>query len=323
MMRTPMPSKQRNIVEVRERHDGQRLDNFLFSQLKGVPRGHIYRIVRTGQVRVNRGRSRPSHRLHTGDVVRLPPNCTVTRGATDVPAHLTAPVFDVLFEDPYLAVLDKPAGFAVHAGSGIRTGLIEWLRSTRPDDQYIELVHRLDRATSGCLLVAKQPDVLRRLQAGLHAPGDDRSRISKIYLALVEGTWSGGRRRVTEALRKYALRSGERMVTVCADGRPAMSDFDPVRRLRGATLVSVEIFTGRTHQVRVHAAHSGHPVAGDEKYGDRNFNRLMRAHGLERMFLHAWRIGFTHPVTQQNLWIESPLPRPLESVIDRIASDET
>jgi 23S rRNA pseudouridine955/2504/2580 synthase len=304
------------IVEVDPGRDGQRIDNFLMAQLRGVPRSHIYRLLRTGQVRVNKGRIKPTYRLKEGDQVRIPP---VDSAPGETPPRVSAGLVAglgaaVLLEDNDLLILDKPAGVAVHGGSGLRYGLIEGLRALRPDCPDIHLVHRLDRDTSGCLLVAKNRRLLPALQALFRAGG----RVEKRYLALVKGRWAGGGRTVDLRLNRGRLRSGERMVQVDEAGRDAVTRFIPQQRFRDATLVEAVLGTGRTHQIRVHAAGIGHPIAGDDKYGDEAFNRRMRALGLKRIFLHAHALGFDHPRDGSPVAVSSPLPRVLREVLEKL-----
>jgi 23S rRNA pseudouridine955/2504/2580 synthase len=301
-------------------HAGQRLDNFLLGQLKGVPRTYIYRVVRRGEVRVNSGRSRPDYRLCEGDRVRIPP---VRMGATRIPAELADNRVGerygwlearVLHEDEALLVIDKPAGIPVHGGSGAPVGVIEALRALRPQAPFLELAHRLDRDTSGCLMLAKSRAALGALHRDLR-----RGAADKRYLALVEGRLRAEHRRVSAALDRPGGR-GSRAVRVDEEGgREAESVFHTVRHFPGATLVEIQLLTGRTHQARVHAAHLGHPIAGDEKYGEREFNRRLRAQGLKRLFLHAARLMLPHPVHGRPLRLESPLPPDLEAVLERLA----
>ncbi len=311
-------------LEVDDTHSGQRLDNFLLATLKGVPRSRIYRLVRTGEVRINKGRRRPDYRLREGDIVRIPP--VRTRPADALPRlrpererELEA---SVIYEDEALLVLNKPSGMAAHGGSGIRLGAIESLRLARPQARQLELVHRLDRETSGCLMVAKKRSALRRLHEALREGG--RRGVDKRYLALVRGVWQQGKQmRVSAPLLRNVRRSGERVVTVADTGKASETLFRPLRGFRDATLVELGLLTGRTHQARVHAAHIGHPIAGDEKYGDADFNRMLRAIGLRRLFLHAASLEFLHPVTREKLRIEAPLPAELQTVLEGLEkSDE-
>lgn len=298
-------------------HAGQRLDNFLLSVLKGVPRSRIYRIVRRGEVRINRCRARPEYRLRAGDQVRIPPLRTASPRPTPVGE---CPVGAVLYEDEDLLVLDKPSGVPVHSGSGVAAGLIESLRARRPQNPGLELVHRLDRETSGCLIVAKNRRALLALHALLR--GSEQS-VDKRYLALVSGRWYGGPRTLELGLTRNVMRSGERMVEVDRDGRVSLSIVSAARRFADATLVEIQLLTGRTHQARVHLAHIGLPIAGDRKYGDREANRRFRERGLRRVFLHAASLRFPHPVTGATVEVAAPLPVELESVLDALDSDST
>lgn len=305
-------------VRIGEHQAGQRIDNFLITQLKGVPRTHIYRILRKGEVRVNKGRIKPDYRLQEGDVVRVPP---VRTGEAPPPSQPGSRVLElieqsIIFEDDALLILNKPAGIAVHGGSGVNYGVIEALRALRPQAPFLELGHRLDRDTSGCLVVAKKRSALRAFQERLRSGG-----MEKQYLALVKGRWGGGSRRVSAPLRKNVLSSGERIVRVDPEGKPALSIFEPLTLYTGASLMRVTLVTGRTHQVRVHAAHAGHPLAGDDKYGDADFNRYMAARGLKRLFLHASALQFTLPMERpRDIAVSAPLPPELTTVLDRLES---
>ncbi len=300
-------------VPVAPEYAGQRIDNFLLRLLKGAPKSLIYRLVRTGQVRVNGRRIRPDHRLQGGDQVRIPP---VRLGEPSPPARPPAALRQqleaaILLEDNHLLILDKPSGLAVHGGSGVSFAAIETLRAMRPSCDFLELAHRLDRDTSGCLIMAKKASILREIHAAL-AEG----RFEKQYLALVRGPWLHGTRTVDAPLQKYVLRSGERKVEVMDDGKPSCSRFRLIHPLRIASLMEVTLVTGRTHQIRVHAAHVGHPVAGDERYGDEGFNLLMKTHGLQRLFLHAHRVSFT--LAGRDITLSAPLPESLKRVLDRL-----
>lgn len=300
-------------ITVDEEFGGQRLDNFLLRELKGVPRSLIYRIVRRGEVRVNDGRSRASTRLQGGDRVRIPP--LRVPDPTVEPAEGLSIDLKVLFEDEFLIVVDKPAGLAVHAGSGVRAGLIEILRRQRPQDRFLDLVHRLDRETSGCLLLARRRSALRRLHEDLRIKPGGNKQFSKKYQALLLGVWDARNNVIEIPLRKNAERGGERIVVPDADGRYARSFFTVMQQFEQSALMEVSLFTGRTHQIRVHAAASGHPVLGDEKYGDKDANAVFRSVGLRRLFLHATELGFLHPVTQERVLVRSPLPRKLGEVL--------
>ncbi len=300
------------LVEIDGGHEGQRIDNFLLATLKGVPRSHIYRLLRKGEVRVNKGRIKPVYRLRAGDVVRIPPVRVGVRAVQgDVPAGLVARLEEAIrHEDDDLMVLDKPAGLAVHGGSGIPYGLIEALCRMRPALPELALVHRLDRETSGCLLLAKRRSVLLALQAQFQ-----NEEIGKHYLALVKGVWLDGEREVALPLARSRAQGGRRLMQVQPDGRPAVTLFTPRAFYAGATLMAVTLRTGRMHQIRVHAAWQGHPLAGDEAYGDPAFNRHMRKQGLRRLFLHAWRLVFRHPASGEQICIEAPLSGDLAEVL--------
>jgi 23S rRNA pseudouridine955/2504/2580 synthase len=303
-------------VEVDNEHQGQRLDNFLFSHLKGVPKSHVYRIIRKGEVRINKGRVRQTTRLQTGDNIRIPPiRQSQSDGYTIDPQHYNFLHNAIIFEDDALLVLNKPAGMAVHAGSGIKVGVIEALRALRTDLHYLELAHRLDRETSGCLLLAKKASVLRVLNEDFKNSSMKHSRMDKRYLALTMGRWHGAERRITKPLNTQAKRHGERIVVVDEKGRYASSIMRPISTSDEASLISVKLLTGRTHQVRVHALSEGHPLAGDKKYGNPDFNKALKSHGLTRLFLHASSLQLTHPVSQDKLRVVAPLPSELQTVL--------
>lgn len=311
-------SAQVRFVTVDAGSDGQRIDNFLLGLLKGVPRSLIYRVLRRGEVRVNKGRVKPDYRLQRGDQVRVPPVRTSEPGRLSVPDSVCRQLAGaVLYEDDHLLVLDKPPGLAVHAGSGLAFGVIEALRQLRPHAGFLELAHRLDRDTSGCLLLAKSRPALLALQEQSKA-----GSMGKHYLALVEGQWPDSLHMVDAPLRKNVLSGGERMVMVSADGREARTAFRVAARYRDATLVEAHLLTGRTHQIRVHAAHSGHPLAGDPKYGHDPFNRALREQGLRRMFLHAQRLAFRHPDHGDTIECSSPLPDDLQQILTLREGDQ-
>jgi 23S rRNA pseudouridine955/2504/2580 synthase len=313
VFRDPSSASGVETVEVPEDRAGQRIDNFLTARLKGVPKSHVYRLLRTGQVRVNGKRAKPDRRLEPGDTVRIPPVRIAERSDPGAPpAGQTAQVeASILAEDRDFLVIDKPAGVASHGGSGISFGAIELLRRARPRDA-LELVHRLDRDTSGVLVLAKKRSALTALQAEIRA-----GRVEKRYLALLEGSLPQQSLAVDVPLRKSVLQGGERMVRVDDDGKPSRSRFREVERFPAATLAEIAIETGRTHQIRVHSAHIGHPVAGDEKYGDREFNRAMREKGLKRLFLHAARFEFS--IGEKTYGFSAPLPDELKRVLDALA----
>jgi 23S rRNA pseudouridine955/2504/2580 synthase len=301
-------------VEVPEDREGQRIDNFLTARLKGVPKSLIYRLLRTGLVRVNGKRAKPDRRLAAGEVVRIPPVRVAERGDPGTPpAGQTAKVeASILAEDRDFLVIDKPAGVASHGGSGVSFGAIELLRAARPRDA-LELVHRLDRDTSGVLVLAKKRSALTALQAEIR-----EGRVEKRYLSLLMGALPQQRLTVDAPLRKSVLQGGERMVRVDEDGKPSRSRFSEIERFADATLAEIAIETGRTHQIRVHSAHIGHPVAGDDKYGDKIFNHGMRRFGLKRHFLHAARFEFS--IGERSYGFSAPLPTELKSVLDALGS---
>lgn len=296
-------------------NDGQRIDNFLLTALKGVPKSHIYRVMRKGEVRVNGGRVKANYRLKTGDEVRIPPvRMSAQEQRAAIPAgRLGELTSAILYEDDAILALNKPAGWAVHGGSGVPYGVIEALREARTDLPHLELVHRLDRDTSGVLLLAKNRHVLRALHEALRG-----GLVDKHYLALVSGRWPASKRRVEVALRKNVLQSGERMVTEDEDGKDAISEFTVRNAYPGASLVDVKLLTGRTHQIRVHAEHSGHPLAGDTKYGDADFNARMKTLGLRRLFLHAHTLAFDSPADGKRIALTAPLPDELQDVLKKL-----
>ncbi len=305
-------------LTIDEHHAGQRIDNFLIACLKGLPRTRIYRILRRGEVRVNKGRIRQHYRLKSGDVVRIPPVRLAQAGPPRRPAAALCERVEecILFEDRGLIVLDKPSGVVVHGGSGRSHGIIEALRAARGERHYLELVHRLDRDTSGCLMIAKRRPVLTALHAAFR-----HGKVRKRYLVLVKGHWRGGARDIEAGLRRNVLRSGERLVSVDPSGKAGRTRFVPRAPGRTASFMEALPFTGRTHQIRVHAASTGHPVAGDAKYGEREFNRRMRGHGLRRLFLHAASLGFENPGDGSRSGVEAPLPAELLKVLASLGLD--
>jgi 23S rRNA pseudouridine955/2504/2580 synthase len=327
---TPLPALQVQSLSIGEDDAGQRLDNYLMRHLKGVPKTHIYRIIRSGEVRINKGRAHADSRLNAGDVVRVPPVRTSERAAEKTQAmaamvaqHHPIPArdFAILFEDDHLIAINKPAGIAVHGGSGVSFGVIEQLRMARPKAQFLELVHRLDRETSGILLVAKKRSALKSLQDQFR-----ERQTGKVYLALVLGQWPANKRVLDRPLHKFLLENGERRVRVTtADNPDAMPSLtlvkvravgevqpDITHVTRAYSLLEVTIKTGRTHQIRVHLANEGMPIAGDDKYGDFDCNKALakvqNGVPLKRMFLHAWNLRCRHPATEQPLVLEAPLP---------------
>lgn len=294
--------------------DGQRIDNFLLRELKGVPRTLIYRLLRKGQVRVNKGRVKPNRKLSPGDVVRIPPVRLPTREEAGKPGILLLELLDksIIYEDELLLIINKPSGLAVHGGSGISFGVIEILRALRPEAKFLELAHRLDRDTSGCLLVAKKRSALRILQ-DLQREG----KVNKRYLALLKGHWRRGKEDVRVPLKKNILQSGERRVKVDPEGKDSRTIFRVKQGYAQATLVEAELKTGRTHQIRVHAAWLNSPILGDTKYGDEMANKSARSLGLKRLFLHAATLRFPWP-GRADYEIEAPLPGELAVVLERL-----
>ena len=292
---------------------GQRVDNYLTKRLKGVPKSHIYRILRSGEVRINSRRVTPEYRVQGGDRVRLPPLRTARPASA--PRDL-APVrsnAEIIYEDDVLLAINKAAGVAVHGGSGVSRGIIEMLRFERPHERFLELAHRLDRDTSGVLLLAKRRSALLSLH---HQLREGTAR--KFYYVLVKGRWRDRTRSVKAPLQKYVLASGERRVSVQPDGLPSHTLFRLQRQCGDYSLLEAELKTGRTHQIRVHLAHLGFPIAGDDKYGDFALNKQLARQGFERMFLHAFRMVIDHPVSGAPLTLEAALPRELESFLTQI-----
>jgi 23S rRNA pseudouridine955/2504/2580 synthase len=297
-------SPQVQLITISVEEANQRIDNFLIRICKGVPKSHIYRVLRSGEVRVNKGRIDQTYRLREGDVVRVPPVRVAEKPSVSIPGM----EFAILFEDSHLLVIDKPAGVAVHGGSGISYGVIEQLRASRPDAKFLELVHRLDRETSGILLLAKRRSALTNLHEQMREGQTD-----KRYLTLVHGNWKNQRQHVKLPLVKYTTPEGERRVRVQADGLASHTIFSLARKIGDYALLEAELKTGRTHQIRVHLASNGFPIAGDDKYGDFGLNRTLQKAdstraALKRMFLHAHQITFTHPETGKPITLKAPLP---------------
>jgi 23S rRNA pseudouridine955/2504/2580 synthase len=318
----PPASVQAKLVTVEEGSAGQRLDNFLIRELKGVPKTHVYRIIRSGEVRVNKGRAGADTRVAMGDIVRVPPVRISEKVAQKLEKPAPPREFPVLFEDEHLLAIDKPAGVAVHGGSGVSFGVIEQLRQARPAAPLLELVHRLDRETSGILLVAKKRSALTRLQDQFR-----ERETGKTYLALVTGIWPAKRKVIDVPLHKYLQADGERRVKVVGpddpDGMRSITLVKVSQRLGDFTLLEVTIKTGRTHQIRVHLASQGHPIAGDDKYGDFERNKALQKQGLKRMFLHAWRLQFNHPATGERIELMAPLPPELKHFADHALTPTT
>ena len=303
-------------IEVDSEHAGQRIDNFLLTRLKGVPKSHVYRILRSGEVRLNGGRVRAHERLAMGDTVRVPPVRLAMRDEPRLPLDRLRDRIEsrIIHEDDELLVLNKPSGMAVHGGSGLSHGIIEALRQLRPQARHLELVHRLDRETSGCLLIAKKRSALKSLHEQFR--DDD---VNKVYVALLAGQWAQARQHIDAPLKKNVLQSGERMVRVARDGKSALTHFKRLQCLASATLVEARPITGRTHQIRVHAQHMGHPIAGDERYGRDEDNRRFRQGGLKRLFLHARQSTFRHPRSGELMQVEAPLDDDLNEFLRCLA----
>lgn len=295
---------------------GQRIDNYLLSKLKGVPKSLIYRIVRKGEVRINKGRVKPEYKLQVGDVLRIPPVRISEKEQPQISNKLNKVnqlENQIIFEDDYLLAINKPSGIAVHGGSGLSFGVIEALRALRPEARFLELVHRLDRDTSGILLIAKKRSVLRHLHEQLRI-----KTIQKDYLALVRGQWQSHCKVVQAPLLKNELSSGERIVRVSEQGKPSETRFSIEERYIAATLIKASPITGRTHQIRVHTQYAGHPIALDDKYGDAEFDRQMRELGLDRLFLHAFSLCFEHPKTGETLRLNAPLDGKMKNILQKL-----
>ena len=310
-----VPAQVRMITISTEEAD-QRIDNFLMRVCKGVPKSHIYRVLRSGEVRVNKGRIDQTYRLKEGDIVRIPP----VRIAEKMMPVVPSAEFRILLEDAYLLVVDKPSGVAVHGGSGVSYGVIEQIRAARPQAKFLELVHRLDRDTSGILMLAKKRSALTNLHEQIR-----EGRLDKRYFTLVHGDWQNARQHVKLPLFKYTMPDGERRVRVQADGLPSHTVFNLVRRYGDFALLEAELKTGRTHQIRVHLASTGFPIVGDDKYGDFGLNKsLQKAEGtrmaFKRMFLHAWQLTFTHPDTGKSVTLKAPPPPECEQFLQSLGN---
>lgn len=301
-------------LEINTDQAGQRIDNFLLSRLKGVPKSRVYRLLRKGEVRDNKGRIRPEYRLIKDDVVRVPPIRVSKQVPVSPGRSLRAILSDsILLETEEFLVINKPFGLAVHGGSGINLGVIESLRAIRDPHAYLELVHRLDRDTSGCLLVAKSRRVLKHLQDQMRQRSMD-----KRYITLVSGRWARERREVNAPLLKKTVASGERIVRANSEGKPSLTRFKVLKYYANASLLEVKLETGRTHQIRVHCQLVGHPLAGDPKYGDESYNQALRHIGLKRLFLHAAELAFVSPATGKRVSVQAPLPDSLERVLEKL-----
>lgn len=303
-------------VEISEENSGQRLDNFLITRLKGVPKTRIYRIIRKGEVRVNKGRIDNKYRLKVGDVVRIPPvRVAIRNDEVELqPTLKNSLENDIVYEDDVLIVLNKPSGFAVHGGSGIKSGVIEGLRAIRPESRFLELAHRIDKATSGCLLVAKKRSTLKVLHDLFR-----ENRIKKTYIALLVGQWNKKKMIVTAPLLRSTGKGGERMVKVSQQGKFAETSFRRIQQYENLTLVEASPKTGRTHQIRVHAAWLGHPIVADERYGRVEDNNVLKGKGFKRLFLHAEQLKFSHPVTGEMMHFKAPLSVELDMLLKKQA----
>lgn len=317
MTENPINHPKVQLVEIDDVHAGQRIDNFLITKLKGVPKSVIYRILRKGEVRVNKGRIKQTYKLQYGDLVRIPPVRVENKQEAPVSSNLTQVkrLEDaIIYEDKSLIVLNKPSGIAVHGGSGLSFGVIEGLRALRPQEKMLELVHRLDRDTSGILLIAKKRSVLVSLHEQLRTKTMD-----KIYWALVVDQWSDKQKSVQEPLHKINTKSGERIVVVDREqGKKSCTLFKVLERFDQCSLVEARPQTGRTHQIRVHTACKGHPIACDDKYGDKGFDNKMKQAGLKRLFLHAHEISFFHPVSETTVRFEAPIDDSLQKVLGNL-----
>lgn len=299
--------------------EGQRIDNYLMAKLKGVPKSRIYRILRKGEVRVNKKRTSAHYKLQADDVVRIPPVVMDEKAKTIAPSQQTQDLLKdrILYEDENVLIINKPCGMSVHAGSTVRVGVIEALRHLYPKLPALELAHRLDSETSGCLILAKKKKILRELHELLRT-----GEVEKIYCTLTMGKWKRHERVVDVSLHKEYRDGGKHVVKVAKDGKSALTEFRTLGEFAGASLMEVKLFTGRTHQIRVHAAHQGHPIAGDDRYGDPEFNRLVRSKGLKRMFLHAKTISFTLPSTNKQIKVTAPLDGELEAAINAFRGEK-
>lgn len=304
-------------IEATAEDAGQRIDNFLMRHFRNVPKTLIYRVIRKGEVRVNKGRVKQNTRLNAGDIVRIPPIRVPEKTEIVVPqGQLERIEAAILYEDKDLMVVNKPAGLAVHGGSGVNWGLVEIVRQLRPLAKRVELVHRLDRDTSGCILLAKKASVLKQLHAQIR-----EDKLLKVYMALVTGHWPANKNKIDLPLLKNTLQSGERMVRVAKEGKPSVSYFELKQDFADCSLVSVRLKTGRTHQIRVHAQSMGHALIGDNKYGDQTIDKPFRALGFKRLGLHAQRLGFRHPQTDEWLEIVAPLDEAFKQLLTHLSSE--
>lgn len=313
---TDIPQIKVKLCTISADEAGQRVDNFLINQLKGAPKSLIYRIIRKGEVRINKKRCKPDYKLAADDIVRIPP-VRLSAEKDPIPSAKLSQVQSleqhILYEDDAFIVINKPSGLAVHGGSGLSFGLIEALRALRPQARFLELVHRLDRDTSGCLLVAKKRSALRELHRMLRD-----KEIEKYYWCMVKGHWPQRRQKVNAPLKKNTLKSGERLVRVDDEGKSSLTRFKVLERLNNASLVQAFPVTGRTHQIRVHCQAAGHEIAGDPKYGDQGFSERLAKLGMKRLFLHAYELIFKHPLSGESMHIKAPLEDRLTKVIAQL-----
>ena len=312
--------QQVSFVTISEENEAQRIDNFLITYLKGVPKSMIYRILRKGEVRVNKKRIKPEYKLAIGDQVRIPPIRVSEKTVPEISTKLNK-VADlekaIIYEDDVILAINKPSGIAVHGGSGLSFGVIEGLRALRPEAKFLELVHRIDRETSGILLIAKKRSALKSLHEQLRL-----KQMQKNYLALVKGNWPSECKVVQAPLLKNVLKSGERVVKVNAEGKPSETRFKVEERFGFATLVKASPVTGRTHQIRVHTQYANHPIAFDDRYGDSQFDALLTDSKLNRLFLHAANVKFIHPKTLQEMQLHAPLDDVLQNCLTKIRDDK-
>ena len=306
------------IVIIEEDNHLQRIDNYLISKMKGVPKSRIYRILRKGEVRVNKKRAKPDYKLQIDDQIRIPPIRVDENTPTDINVNNLSYIQEaILYEDDRLLIINKPSGMAVHGGSGLSYGLIEALRAIRPGSEYLELVHRLDRDTSGCIVIAKKRSALRHLHEQLR-----NKQMDKTYHALVSGVWPDKRTKVSANLQKNQLQSGERMVFADENGKPSETRFKVLSHFSRASLIEAKPITGRTHQIRVHCQFAGHSIANDSKYGDEEFTKYIKGLGCRRLFLHAKTIEFIHPLSEKTVSFEAPYDKQLTHLIQALKSSE-
>jgi len=310
-----MPKRPVEYITIPLEFADQRIDNYLVTRLKNVPKTHIYRILRKGEVRVNKKRIAPSYRLQDGDVLRLPPLEMAEKPRLTANSRVIALLKQrILYEDDYLMIINKPSGMAVHSGSGVKMGVVEALRDAFPKLVNLELVHRLDRETSGCLVLAKKRSILKELHR-LWREG----KIRKIYHTLTKGHWQTAELRVDVSLEKNILSNGERIVKVAEEGKPSLTVFSPIQVFNQASFMEALLETGRMHQIRVHAKYRGHPIAGDEKYKDAAFNKAMRTFGVNRLFLHAYSLEFHLPSMNKHIKVIAPLDQDLLKTLAALA----